>query len=372
MKSKSRRALTVCAILAISWTLYSCVGPAPAAGYVTCVEVSPCNPTARDSVTVRVGGYYPDGCWHPQPGQCGEVDGTSITVTVRATDFWQPGDYCLMWIVPYCLACDYGTLKPGHYTVTVIEEHDSLRDPLPNTSVVEFDVVVPPAVEATVDLEPNTLNLKSKGRYVTCYIELPEGYSPAEIDVSTVVLKDALKAELSPTAIGDHDIDGVPDRMVRFSRSEFAELLDGTHDSRSGSAGGRGSAGSANHGGELEVRVSGELSDGTSFSGTDVIRVMGSDNAPDGVAALGVSLAPVRGEARISYELPAGGHVCLRIYDVAGRLVRTLVDSPEGIGRHQVKWDRGTDDGRHVGAGIYFIRLEHRGGSTVEKLLVMQ
>ncbi|MCK4435140.1 hypothetical protein KAU92_06580, partial [Candidatus Bathyarchaeota archaeon] len=35
----------------------------------------------------------------------------------------------------------------------------------------------PVQISATVDIEPNTLNLKSEGEWITCYIELPEGYN---------------------------------------------------------------------------------------------------------------------------------------------------------------------------------------------------
>jgi flagellar hook assembly protein FlgD len=47
----------------------------------------------------------------------------------------------------------------------------------------------------------------------------------------------------------------------------------------------------------------------------------------------------------------------LRIYDLAGRLVRTLVDGPRAAGVNQVTWD-GTDArGRAVASGTYYARL---------------
>src|SRR5678815_4484205 len=56
----------------------------------------------------------------------------------------------------------------------------------------------------------------------------------------------------------------------------------------------------------------------------------------------------------ISYDVPAGGaHVSLRIYDTAGRLVRTLVDEQRPAGSHDITWD-----GRN-GAGSLVLSLIH-------------
>lgn len=45
-------------------------------------------------------------------------------------------------------------------------------------------------IPAAIDIDPNTLNWISKGRWITCYIELPEGYDVGDIDVSTITLDD--------------------------------------------------------------------------------------------------------------------------------------------------------------------------------------
>lgn len=77
---------------------------------------------------------------------------------------------------------------------------------------------------ATVDVKPDTLNLKSKSdkNAVTIYIELPDGNDPAAIDVSTLRLAGPLgdvPALAAPSAVGDYDADGVPDLMVKFDRA---------------------------------------------------------------------------------------------------------------------------------------------------------
>ena len=81
------------------------------------------------------------------------------------------------------------------------------------------------ALYAEVTMEPETLNPKSNGRWVTAYIELPSGYDVNDIDVSTILLEGVIPAEGQPTAVGDHDGDGISDLMVKFSRAALEDLL---------------------------------------------------------------------------------------------------------------------------------------------------
>ena len=80
-------------------------------------------------------------------------------------------------------------------------------------------------VPATVDINPNTLNLKSKGKWITCYIELPQGYDVNDIDVTTLLLDGAVSASTTPVAIDDYDTDTITDLMVKFPRPEVIDLL---------------------------------------------------------------------------------------------------------------------------------------------------
>jgi len=60
----------------------------------------------------------------------------------------------------------------------------------------------------------------------------------------------------------------------------------------------------------------------------------------------------------IAYDVPAsGGHVTITIYDVSGRRVRTLVDSPQEPGSLAAVWDGTDETGERVGSGIYYCRM---------------
>lgn len=104
-----------------------------------------------------------------------------------------------------------------------------------------------------IDFDPDTLNLASKGKFVTVYVELPPGYEVGEIDVATVMLNGTVPALNKPTQVGDYDGDGVPDLMVKFDRDAVQSILA--------------------VGEQVEITITGEVA-GVTFEGTDTIRVI--------------------------------------------------------------------------------------------------
>jgi hypothetical protein len=71
---------------------------------------------------------------------------------------------------------------------------------------------------------------------------------------------------------------------------------------------------------------------------------------------------PSHGDATISFALPTSGAVALRVYDVNGRHVCTLLEGQVSAGEHSVRWDGRTTSGGRAPAGLYFYEL--RAGST--------
>jgi hypothetical protein len=113
-------------------------------------------------------------------------------------------------------------------------------------------------IPATVDVNPKSIKLNSKGTYITVYIEFPSGtHDPADIDASTVTLQvidpvTSIRLHVapgSPTLLGDGNKNGILDLMVKFDRASVQANFS--------------SAGSAT------FRVEGELLDGTRFRGDD-------------------------------------------------------------------------------------------------------
>jgi len=82
---------------------------------------------------------------------------------------------------------------------------------------------------------------------------------------------------------------------------------------------------------------------------------------------------PFNPTTTIRYDVPAGGgHVSLMIYDVNGRLVRTLVDREDAPGEKTVNWDGKDDRGMAASSGVYFYRLVTPGLTETKKMAFIQ
>jgi hypothetical protein len=66
---------------------------------------------------------------------------------------------------------------------------------------------------------------------------------------------------------------------------------------------------------------------------------------------------PFNPSTKISFFVGTYGHTSLRVYDILGREIRTLVNQVETPGYHTVEWDGRSSAGQKVGSGIYFYRL---------------
>jgi hypothetical protein len=133
----------------------------------------------------------------------------------------------------------------GIFETTIIADNNLTQD--------EFDL----QTETTVDINPNVINLRSKGGCVTVYIELPEGFNVEDINISTLTLAEDIPAEKWPVKIGDYDKDGVKDLMAKFDRRLLIDLLSDIDNNQ-----------------DVELSVSGYLRDGTRFTGSDIIKVI--------------------------------------------------------------------------------------------------
>ena len=108
--------------------------------------------------------------------------------------------------------------------------------------------------EAAVDIDPDTLNLSSKGM-MTCFIGLSEGYDASDIIQDSVTMNGTVCAEKA--VVSDYDNDGIPDLTVKFDREQVCALPE--------------------PGDAVEITVSGSAGD-VRFTGKDTVRVIGRKN----------------------------------------------------------------------------------------------
>jgi glucose/arabinose dehydrogenase len=81
--------------------------------------------------------------------------------------------------------------------------------------------------------------------------------------------------------------------------------------------------------------------------------------------------SPSRGGVTFDYALPTDAPASLTIYDVGGRMVRTLVELEHGtVGTHRVTWDGRDASGRRARPGVYLARLAVS-GRTLERRLAL-
>ena len=112
----------------------------------------------------------------------------------------------------------------------------------------------------------------------------------------------------------------------------------------------------------------------------EVFDVLGSA-APSGppVAApavhqfrMAVAPNPFNPRTTISLALPQAGQVALQVFDLRGRLVRTLHQGHLDAGPHAIDWDGTDQSGTAAASGVYFVKAMHPGGEQTGKVVLVK
>jgi hypothetical protein len=75
---------------------------------------------------------------------------------------------------------------------------------------------------------------------------------------------------------------------------------------------------------------------------------------------------------RIDFAVPKKSNVSLAVFDVSGRMVRTLTDGAREAGRYSINWDGRDARGDRVSAGVYFYRLTTGEETLTRKMTVLK
>lgn len=105
--------------------------------------------------------------------------------------------------------------------------------------------------------------------------------------------------------------------------------------------------------------------------------VAGSGQTPEAFALLQNYPNPFNPTTRIAFALPEPAEIELAIFDISGRLVKTLAAGRKQTGRHEVIWDATNQQGAPVSSGVYIYRLDAKGKNgrffnTSRKLVFMK
>jgi flagellar hook assembly protein FlgD len=81
---------------------------------------------------------------------------------------------------------------------------------------------------------------------------------------------------------------------------------------------------------------------------------------------------PFNPATTIRYSMTQPGQVTLKIYDITGRLVNTLIDAQMPQGIHRISWDGRDANGISVATGVYFYTIETPNMSKTAKMVLIK
>jgi predicted outer membrane repeat protein len=163
-------------------------------------------------------------------------------------DFWVEGDYHLLAGSPCIDSGDPNYVpKPNE---TDLDGNPRIVNDRIDMGAYEYT----PPVQAQINLTPQMLNCDSRGNWLKAHVILPEGYYPEDIDVNTPAVAEPPGIESEFIEVNEYS-DGSFDVQIYFDREVFCEALSESED------------------GLLEVTVTGSLTDGRKFQGSDTIKL---------------------------------------------------------------------------------------------------
>ena len=83
---------------------------------------------------------------------------------------------------------------------------------------------------------------------------------------------------------------------------------------------------------------------------------------------------PFNPSTTIQYQIPEGAGVSftLNVYDIRGRLIRTLDSGVKAPGFYRVQWDGTDNSGRHLSSGVYFYRFSSKDYNSTRKMVLLK
>ncbi|MFQ6608765.1 MAG: T9SS type A sorting domain-containing protein [Fidelibacterota bacterium] len=81
---------------------------------------------------------------------------------------------------------------------------------------------------------------------------------------------------------------------------------------------------------------------------------------------------PFNSSVTIQFEMYREEDISIRVFDLLGQEVRTLLSGKIILGKHTISWDGVDNGGKKVSSGIYFYRLTSEQGIRTRKLVVLK
>ncbi len=109
------------------------------------------------------------------------------------------------------------------------------------------------------------------------------------------------------------------------------------------------------------------------FFGASGLVPSGMDETPAAVFSARSFPNPFNPSTKIEYSLPRDGRLSIKVYNVRGELVRTLLDAPmKATPKAAVTWTGDDDRGRQVASGVYFCQVKSADGEILNKVTLVK
>ena len=244
---------------------------------------------------------------------------------------------------------------PGEYVVTLRVDDGTLSGEGTTSASITG------ALPGTAFL-PNgrTISLSSGASSVAMLLQPQDGsFAIEDLDLTSVRLTaDGLGevSEIAPkddkTSVGgDRNKDGVMEVSVSFGRSDLRALLSRVNGKTT-----------------VPATLEGSLTTGAPVRAPIDLVVVGGGTK----SSLALSPNPLTRAGTLTVRNAAAGPVRVRLFDLHGRLVRTLMDDWRSAGYHDVALDRLDAAGAPLATGVYFVRAETSAGTAVERVTVVK
>ncbi|HKO21939.1 MAG TPA: PKD domain-containing protein [Candidatus Eisenbacteria bacterium] len=180
-------------------------------------------------------------------------------------------------------------------------------------------------------------------------------FHPADVDPATLALissgtgsVDRIAAIPKGSTLEDTDGNGIEEVRACFAKADLQRLFDQTS-------------------GPVTVQIEGNVSTGGIIRGQLALTIISTH----GLASASVSPNPLNPSGTLRFRTEAPGQVSVRLFDLSGRLVRTLL-APRKLeaGDHEVAIDGRDARGVTLATGVYFYRIEMAGSSSQGRFVV--
>ena len=242
----------------------------------------------------------------------------------------------------------------GIYNVTLtVEDTGGLTD----TDATTAEIVDFVAARVFTTGGAGKINLGS-GKSSSCVqVEpvLPGGYDNSNVDLTTIRMifngNQILAMSGKTTVDGDKNRNGITEITACFSKEDLRVLFSGQPN------------------GSYTVTIEGDFTTGGFFRGAVSLQVNGGSNF---LAAASITPNPLNPKATLTFATSKPGMVKVQMYDVQGRMIRTLMDeSNAAAGYHDVTIDGHDANGSKLASGIYYVKIHSSVDGQVTKAVTI-